>query len=162
MILIVHFSFSFSLRQCYTGRDHFMKKEAFPVQKPNISPAVPARSERALTAILLALGMPAHMKGHRYLAEAVRLVLENEDLLDGVTKMLYPAVAQRFGCRPASVERAIRHSIELTWQRGGVERLNELVGSPAVSLRYKPTSSELIALIAQLISLAGYWGNRLP
>ncbi|MBQ9300403.1 MAG: sporulation initiation factor Spo0A C-terminal domain-containing protein [Clostridia bacterium] len=111
----------------------------------------PSGVDTQLSNIFLSLGMPVNMKGYTYLRESVKLVIQSPECMQCITKNLYPMIAQSFGSTPGNVERAIRHAIEICWQRGQVERLNEVYGVRVVSQADKPSNSELIALIADRI-----------
>ena len=106
-----------------------------------------------LSSIFLSLGIPAHIKGYQFLREAVKLVLEDPDRINRITKELYPAIARRFGTSASKVERAIRHAIEVGWSRGRVESLNRAFGCRVATPEDKPTNGEFIALIADKLSL---------
>lgn len=109
--------------------------------------------EGMVTAIIHEIGVPAHIKGYQYLREAIILTVENMDVINAVTKVLYPEVAKRFGTTPSRVERAIRHAIEVAWDRGDVDTLNSYFGYTIHNLRGKPTNSEFIAMIADKMRL---------
>lgn len=100
-----------------------------------------------------AIGMPPHYKGYRYLVEAISLVIFEQEYLDKVTKRLYPMVAERFDTTPLHVERAIRHAIEMTWERGSFEQLNQLFPYSIDAQKGKPTNSSFIAAMAERIRL---------
>lgn len=109
--------------------------------------------ERQVTAIIHDIGVPAHIKGYQYLREAIRLTVEDMDSINAVTKILYPAVAKRFGTTASRVERAIRHAIEVAWDRGDLEVLQKYFGYTVSNAKGKPTNSEFIAMIADRIAL---------
>ena len=109
--------------------------------------------ERQVTAIIHEIGVPAHIKGYQYLREAIRLAVEDMEVINAVTKVLYPAVAKRFGTTASRVERAIRHAIEVAWDRGDLETLQKYFGYTVSNAKGKPTNSEFIAMIADRISL---------
>lgn len=109
--------------------------------------------ERRVTAIIHEIGVPAHIKGYQYLREAITLVVNDMDTINAVTKVLYPAVAKRFGTTASRVERAIRHAIEVAWDRGDLETLQKYFGYTVNGAKGKPTNSEFIAMIADRISL---------
>ena len=92
--------------------------------------------------------IPAHIKGYQYLREAVKMVIDNPDLMGRITKELYPGIAHRFGTTSSKVERAIRHAIEVAWNRGRIEALDEAFGRNVCSLDDKPTNGEFIALVS--------------
>ena len=103
--------------------------------------------------IFLGLGIPAHIKGYQFLREAVRLVVEDPDRINRITKELYPMIARRFGTSASKVERAIRHAIEVAWSRGRVESLNRAFGCRVAIPEDKPTNGEFIALIADKLGM---------
>ena len=110
--------------------------------------------EGMVTAIIHEIGVPAHIKGYQYLREAIILTVENMDVINAVTKVLYPEVAKRFGTTPSRVERAIRPAIEVAWDRGDIETLQKYFGYTVNSAKGKPTNSEFIAMIADRLQLA--------
>ena len=109
--------------------------------------------ERQVTAIIHEIGVPAHIKGYQYLREAITLTVEDMEVINAVTKVLYPAVARRFNTTASRVERAIRHAIEVAWDRGDLETLQKYFGYTVSNAKGKPTNSEFIAMIADRISL---------
>lgn len=110
-------------------------------------------TETEITEMLHMLAVPAHIKGYQYLREAITLVLRDGNLINSVTKELYPAVAKRFGTTASRAERAIRHAIEVAWDRGEVDVMNGFFGYTIRSDRGKPTNSEFIALVADKLRL---------
>ena len=104
--------------------------------------------DERLSNIFITVGIPAHIKGYHYLREAVKLTVENPDIINSITKRLYPAVAARFGTSPSKVERAIRHAIEVAWNKGKIENVNHIFGIKVYSANDKPTNGEFIALVA--------------
>ena len=115
---------------------------------------VPAPSlEAMVTDIIHEIGVPAHIKGYQYLREAIVLTSNDMEMLGGVTKVLYPAVAKKFNTTPSRVERAIRHAIEVAWDRGDVEVLQKFFGYTVSGIKGKPTNSEFIAMIADRLVL---------
>ena len=109
--------------------------------------------ESRITEILHEIGVPAHIKGYQYLREAIMLTVEDMDVINAVTKVLYPEVARKFGTTPSRVERAIRHAIEVAWDRGDVETLQRFFGYTVSGIKGKPTNSEFIAMIADHLAL---------
>ena len=97
--------------------------------------------------------MPAHIKGYQYLREAIIIAVKDMEVINAVTKVLYPAVAKRFNTTPSRVERAIRHAIEVAWDRGDLETLQKYFGYTVSNAKGKPTNSEFIALIADGLML---------
>lgn len=110
--------------------------------------------ESEITDMLHMLAVPAHIKGYQYLREAITLVLRDGEMLNSVTKELYPTVAKRFGTTASRAERAIRHAIEVAWDRGDVEVLNSFFGYTIRSDRGKPTNSEFIAYVADKLRIS--------
>lgn len=109
--------------------------------------------ESQITEILHQIGVPAHIKGYHYLREGITLAVNDSEALGSITKILYPAIAKRFSTTSSRVERAIRHAIEVAWDRGDVDVLNSYFGYTIHNLRGKPTNSEFIAMIADNLSL---------
>lgn len=109
--------------------------------------------ETVVTDIIHEVGVPAHIKGYQYLREAIILTIKDMDMINAVTKVLYPEVAKRFNTTPSRVERAIRHAIEVAWDRGDIEVLQKFFGYTVSNLKGKPTNSEFIAMIADSLTL---------
>ena len=109
--------------------------------------------ESQITGIIHQIGVPAHIKGYQYLRCAIMMTVENSDLINSITKELYPSVAKTFGTTSSRVERAIRHAIEVAWDRGDVDVINSYFGYTVQSQRGKPTNSEFIALISDNLRL---------
>lgn len=99
------------------------------------------------------VGVPAHIKGYQYIREAILLAVENEDIINSITKTLYPTLAMKFKTTPSRVERAIRHAIEVAWNRGQIEVHDKIFGYTVNSNKGKPTNSEFIAMIADRLRL---------
>lgn len=109
--------------------------------------------EERIANLFLTVGIPAHIKGYQYLREAVKMVIDNPDLMGRITKELYPGIAHRFGTTSSKVERAIRHAIEVAWNRGRIEALDEAFGRNVCSLDDKPTNGEFIALVSDRLRI---------
>ena len=109
--------------------------------------------EAVVTDIIHEIGVPAHIKGYQYLREAIILTINDMEMINAVTKVLYPEVAKKFGTTPSRVERAIRHAIEVAWDRGDIEVLQKFFGYTVSNIKGKPTNSEFIAMIADNLSL---------
>ena len=109
--------------------------------------------EGRVTAIIHEIGVPAHIKGYQYLREAIMIAVNDMEVINAVTKVLYPSVAKAFNTTPSRVERAIRHAIEVAWDRGDLETLQHYFGYTVNSAKGKPTNSEFIALIADRLQL---------
>ena len=109
--------------------------------------------ETLVTNIIHEIGVPAHIKGYQYLREAIIIAVNDMDVINAITKVLYPEVAKTFGTTPSRVERAIRHAIEVAWDRGDLDTLQKFFGYTVSNTKGKPTNSEFIALIADKLQL---------
>ncbi len=109
--------------------------------------------ESQVTQIIHQIGVPAHIKGYQYLRTAILLTVKDSDVINSVTKVLYPSVAKKYSTTTSRVERAIRHAIEVAWDRGDVDTLNSYFGYTIQNNRGKPTNSEFIAMIADNLRL---------
>lgn len=109
--------------------------------------------EAQVTKIIHQIGVPAHIKGYQYLRSAIIMVVKNNEVINSVTKVLYPSVAKHYGTTSSRVERAIRHAIEVAWDRGDLDVLNSFFGYTVQNSRGKPTNSEFIAMIADNLRL---------
>ncbi len=109
--------------------------------------------EADVTDIIHEIGVPAHIKGYQYLREAIMMSVDDIEMLNSITKILYPTIAKRYQTTPSRVERAIRHAIEVAWSRGKMDTIDELFGYTINNGKGKPTNSEFIALIADKIRL---------
>ena len=109
--------------------------------------------ETQVTQIIHQIGVPAHIKGYQYLRTAILLTVKDSDIINSVTKVLYPSVAKKYSTTTSRVERAIRHAIEVAWDRGDVDTLNAYFGYTIQNNRGKPTNSEFIAMIADNLRL---------
>ncbi|MFD1204399.1 MULTISPECIES: sporulation transcription factor Spo0A [Sporosarcina] len=132
------------------------QKQTKPPVKNNQTEEV-GLSQRALdttiTSIIKEIGVPAHIKGYAFLREAIQMVYTDVDLLGSVTKVLYPDIAKKYNTTPSRVERAIRHAIEVAWNRGNYDVISKTFGYTVHHLKSKPTNSEFIAMIADKIRL---------
>ena len=115
---------------------------------------VQADMDVVISDIMRQIGVPAHIKGYQYLRAAIRLSVDDPEMLDSVTKLLYPTVAKMYSTTPSRVERAIRHAIEVAWDRGDVDVLSSYFGYTIQSQRGKPTNSEFIAMITDKLRLS--------
>ena len=109
--------------------------------------------ESVVTDIIHEIGVPAHIKGYQYLRSAILMAVQDMDILNSITKQLYPSIAEEYGTTSSRVERAIRHAIEVAWGRGSMDTINDLFGYTINAGKGKPTNSEFIALIADKIRL---------
>ncbi len=112
-----------------------------------------ASIESMVTSIIHEIGVPAHIKGYQYLREAIIIAVGDMDVINAITKVLYPQVAKTFSTTPSRVERAIRHAIEVAWDRGDLDTLQKFFGYTVSNTKGKPTNSEFIALIADRLQL---------
>jgi two-component system response regulator (stage 0 sporulation protein A) len=123
-------------------------------QRPSASQSTGSTSiETMVTNIIHEIGVPAHIKGYQYLREAIIIAVGDMDVINAITKVLYPQVAKTFQTTPSRVERAIRHAIEVAWDRGDLDTLQRFFGYTVSNTKGKPTNSEFIALIADKLQL---------
>lgn len=109
--------------------------------------------DEKISTVFITIGIPAHIKGYHFLREAVKMVMDNPDVINRITKELYPGIAKRYNTSASKVERAIRHAIEVAWTRGKIENINGLFGYNVYGRNDKPTNGEFIALIADKLLL---------
>lgn len=109
--------------------------------------------DERITNLFISVGIPAHIKGYQFLREAIKMTIETPEIINSVTKQLYPGIAMRFNTSASKVERAIRHAIEVAWNRGKIENINNIFGIKIYSPNEKPTNGEFIALIADKLLL---------
>lgn len=109
--------------------------------------------ESNITNVIHDIGIPAHIKGYQYLRDSIMLAVKDNEIINSITKILYPTIAKKYKTTPSRVERAIRHAIEVAWNRGNTDTLNDLFGYTISNGKGKPTNSEFIALIADEIRL---------
>ena len=119
------------------------------VSKPN------NHIEEKITNIFITVGIPAHIKGYQFLREAIKLAIANPEIINSITKKLYPTIALKYDTSASKVERAIRHAIEVAWNRGKIENINNLFGIKVYSSNEKPTNGEFIALVADKMLIEG-------
>lgn len=132
------------------------KLEVKTGKKENLSAAAvyPENTlEADITNIIREIGIPAHIKGYQYIREAIMMTVNDMNLLNYITKLLYPTIAKKYKTTSSSVERAIRHAIEVAWNRGKIDVLEEMFGYTISAGKGKPTNSEFIALIADKLRL---------
>ncbi|WP_227766037.1 sporulation transcription factor Spo0A [Zhaonella formicivorans] len=133
------------IRQMFNGSVTNNVHQPVPIKNRNLDVEV--------TKIIHQMGVPAHIKGYQYLRDAILFVIEEVNLLGAVTKELYPMIAQKYMTTPSRVERAIRHAIELAWDRGNVDMMNKFFGYTINVERGKPTNSEFIAMVADKLRI---------
>ena len=134
------------------ANNSFVVKEA-KQQYIKVSEENSSNLEALVTNIIHEVGVPAHIKGYQYLREAIIMVVNDIDVINQITKQLYPEIASRFGTTPSRVERAIRHAIEVAWARGQVDTVENIFGYTVSANKGKPTNSEFIAMIADKLRL---------
>ncbi len=111
--------------------------------------------DEKISRIFISVGIPPHIKGYGYLREGVKLAVESPDVINNITKKLYPMIGEKYSTTPSKVERAIRHAIEVAWARGRIGNINDLFGVQTYLTGEKPTNGEFIALIADKMLLEG-------
>ena len=111
--------------------------------------------EEKISNVFITVGIPAHIKGYQFLREAIKMAIDEPDIINSITKQLYPSIATRFSTSASKVERAIRHAIEVAWNRGKIENINALFGIKVYNSNEKPTNGEFIALVADKMLIEG-------
>ena len=129
------------------------RREERPLKEEAGEEKIQRDLEQDVTDMIHEIGVPAHIKGYQYLREAIMMSVEDIEMLGSITKILYPTIAKKFQTTPSRVERAIRHAIEVAWNRGKMDTIDELFGYTINNGKGKPTNSEFIALIADKIRL---------
>lgn len=123
------------------------------VQEPTYQVVDENFLRKEITKMLRIIGMPSHVLGYEYTREAILIALGNKDTLRSITKALYPRVAKTFQTTPSRVERAVRHAVEVAWDRGDLDVLKELFGNSISRSRGKPTNSEFFSAVADHLRL---------
>lgn len=113
------------------------------------------KMEEKITNIFITVGIPAHIKGYQFLREAIKLAIATPEIINSITKKLYPTIAKKYSTSASKVERAIRHAIEVAWNRGKIENINNVFGLKIYSSNEKPTNGEFIALVADKMLIEG-------
>ena len=111
--------------------------------------------DERITNIFITVGIPAHIKGYQFLREAIKMAIDSPEIINSITKKLYPSIADKFSTSASKVERAIRHAIEVAWNRGKIENINNLFGIRVYGNNEKPTNGEFIALVADKMLIEG-------
>ena len=152
--MVKPFDFSLLAQRVYetAGESQCIQNMNMHCHQDSCGFSVESMDER-IANLFLTVGIPAHIKGYQYLREAVKMVIDNPDLMGRITKELYPGIARRFGTTSSKVERAIRHAIEVAWNRGRIEALDEAFGRNVCSLDDKPTNGEFIALVSDRLRI---------
>lgn len=112
--------------------------------------------DEKISNIFITVGIPAHIKGYQFLREAIKLTIDKPEIINSITKKLYPSIAEHFSTSASKVERAIRHAIEVAWNRGKIENINNIFGLKVYNQNEKPTNGEFIALVADKMLMEGY------
>lgn len=133
-------------------RDVIAMKKGMPLSKP-ASVVKQSSIDEKISSVFISIGIPAHIKGYHFLREAVKMVINEPDSINRITKELYPGIAKKFNTSASKVERAIRHAIEVAWTRGRIENINQMFGFKVYGKNDKPTNGEFIALIADKLLL---------
>ena len=136
-----------------TNQSAVIRPEYTPDVRPSRSPSHPRNLEMEVTSIMHEIGVPAHIKGYQYLRDAIMMVVKDIDVINSITKQLYPSIAREYNTTPSRVERAIRHAIEVAWSRGQVDAIDSLFGYTVNIGKGKPTNSEFIAMVADKLRL---------
>jgi len=132
---------------------NIIRTEYTPDVKATHYVSSPRNLEAEVTSIMHEIGVPAHIKGYQYLRDAILMVIKDLDIINSITKQLYPTIAREYNTTPSRVERAIRHAIEVAWSRGQVEAIDSLFGYTVNLGKGKPTNSEFIAMVADKLRL---------
>ena len=130
-----------------------MAMDVAPLKNTAVTKRKPISTEEKISEIFISIGIPPHIKGYGYLREGIRMTIEHPYVINSVTKELYPTIAKKFNTTPSKVERAIRHAIEVAWNRGRIDAINAIFGSRIYLGTEKPTNSEFIALVADKLIL---------
>lgn len=165
IIFISHLSHSgFISKAMKEGASYFMVKPVMPenleerigdVLREQEQNKIDKQLDEKISNIFISIGIPAHIKGYHFLREAVKLAVEEPEIIGSITKRLYPTIAEKFETSSSKVERGMRHAIEVAWNRGKIENINSLFGLKIYSSNEKPTNGELIALIADKMIMEG-------
>lgn len=154
----------FVTKAIQSGASYFMVKPVSPENLESRIMEVLGNSSRRdgarllderISNIFISIGIPAHIKGYQFLREAVKLAVEEPEIIGSITKKLYPTIAERFETSSSKVERGMRHAIEVAWNRGKIENINNIFGLKIYNRNEKPTNGELIALIADKMIMDG-------
>ena len=149
-----------SYYMCKPFDSEVLKKRLFEIMNNDLNAEVVDKKrakniEEKITNIFITVGIPAHIKGYQFLREAIKMTIDKPEIINSITKKLYPSIAQKFETSASKVERAIRHAIEVAWNRGKIENINTLFGVKVYSNNEKPTNGEFIALVADKLLLEG-------
>lgn len=132
---------------------HIRKLNTQKPPKHNYTSQLKSGTDQRIAEIFMTVGIPAHIKGYQFLREAIKMAIDAPEIINSITKRLYPEVADKFETSPSKVERAIRHAIEVAWNKGRIESINSIFGVKVYSPNEKPTNGEFIALVADKMLL---------
>ena len=138
------------------AKDEFVSTSSkVAVANTNLSKPKSKQLDERITNIFITVGIPAHIKGYQFLREAIKMAIDSPEIINSITKKLYPSIADKFDTSASKVERAIRHAIEVAWNRGKIENINSLFGIRVYGNNEKPTNGEFIALVADKMLIEG-------
>lgn len=143
----------FAVQTAIERINEIMHSNPLEEKLPNVAKKQPVTVEEKISEIFIAIGIPPHIKGYGYLREGIKMTIERPHIINSVTKELYPSIAKKFTTSSSKVERAIRHAIEVAWNRGRIDAINAIFGSRIYLGVEKPTNSEFIALVADKLIL---------
>lgn len=137
-------------------KDEFINATTTPtIQNNTAFKSKSKQLDERITNIFITVGIPAHIKGYQFLREAIKMAIDSPEIINSITKKLYPSIASKFETSASKVERAIRHAIEVAWNRGKIENINNLFGIRVYGNNEKPTNGEFIALVADKMLIEG-------
>ena len=143
----------FSIQTAMERIRELMKDKPEHAKDIAVNKRKPVTIEEKISEIFISIGIPPHIKGYGYLREGIKMTIETPYIINSVTKELYPSIAKKFGTTASKVERAIRHAIEVAWNRGRIDAINAIFGARIYLGSEKPTNSEFIALVADKLML---------
>ena len=143
----------FSIQMAMERIRELMKEKQVATKEVSVGKRKPITIEEKISEIFISIGIPPHIKGYGYLREGIKMTIERPYVINSVTKELYPSIAKRFSTTASKVERAIRHAIEVAWNRGRIDAINAFFGARIYLGTEKPTNSEFIALVADKLIL---------
>ena len=143
----------FSIQTAMERIRELMKDKPERTKEIAVNKRKPVTIEEKISEIFISIGIPPHIKGYGYLREGIKMTIETPYIINSVTKELYPSIAKKFSTTASKVERAIRHAIEVAWNRGRIDAINAIFGARIYLGNEKPTNSEFIALVADKLIL---------
>lgn len=152
--MVKPFDFTLLAKRVFEVAGEKSRAEAMSVQPGGSAASAAGSLEERIANLFLTVGIPAHIKGYQYLREAVRMVLDNHEVINRITKELYPGIARKFDTSASKVERAMRHAIEVAWTRGRLDTVNQMYGYKVFAKDDKPTNGEFISCVAEKIGMA--------